>query len=102
MKIRKITAISVGALILASGISFVSGEVMERESVIDKRGHTGDTRPSTEAPSVFISSSEMRKEPYVYMDTKRSVLSRTNAPKIAEMIKSLAPKDQKNVALLHK
>ena len=100
MKIRKITAISLGALVLAGGISFVALAALERDKGRNERGHTLDKqRPSTEVSSVFFPVSEIRKGAYVHVDVINNAMSGTDGHKIAGIIKSLSPEDQKNITV---
>ena len=97
MKIRKITAISLGALVLAGGISFVALAALERDKGRNERGYTRDTGQSTD--SVFFPVSEISTRPYVHVDVINNAMSGTDEHKIAGIIKSLSPEDQKNVAV---
>ncbi len=56
-------------------------------------------RPSTEVSSVFFPVSEIRKGAYVHVDVINNAMSGTDGHKIAGIIKSLSPEDQKNVAV---
>jgi len=93
MHFTKITPVSLGVLLLTNNLVFASKEGEVDAPVKELAAAKPDMKDTRSLFPVF----ELRKKPYVEMDSKENILSGTDTYKIADMLSRLSSEDKRSV-----